>query len=73
MANDNHEDGDAPRKWGIAMSVGAVLLSNILGGTALGFFADKWLGTEPWLLLIGIAAGTASAFFALYRIMQRLN
>jgi ATP synthase protein I len=64
---------DAPRKWGIAMSVGAVLLSNILGGTALGYFMDKWFGTAPYLLVFGIVLGTVSAFISLYRIMQRLQ
>ena len=69
----NNDKDDTPRKWGIAMSVGAVLLSNILGGTALGFFMDKWCGTQPWLLVFGVVAGTVSAFIALYRIMQRLQ
>ena len=69
MANQD----ETPRKWGIAMSVGVVLLSNILGGTALGFFADRWCGTAPWLFLFGVVVGTVSAFIGLYRIMQRLQ
>ena len=69
MANQN----DASRKWALAMSVSALLVTNIIGGTALGFLADKWCGTQPWLLVFGVVAGTVSAFIGLYRIMQRLQ
>ena len=67
------QSGDTPNKAALAMSVGALLLTNIIGGTALGYWGDKLCGTQPWLLVFGVVAGTVSAFIGLYRIMQRLQ
>lgn len=64
---------DSPNKLAIAMSVGAMLVTNIVGGTALGYAADKWAGTAPWGVVCGVLIGTVSAFIGLYRIMQRLQ
>jgi ATP synthase protein I len=33
----------------------------------LGRWADERLGTEPWLLLIGVFVGAGAGFYALYR------
>jgi ATP synthase protein I len=35
-----------------------------LGG---GYYADRWLGTSPWLTLIGLGFGIAAAFVILFR------
>ncbi|CAN5693083.1 hypothetical protein BH23GEM8_BH23GEM8_17590 [soil metagenome] len=33
----------------------------------LGRWADEQLGTEPWLLLIGVFVGAGAGFYSLYR------
>jgi len=60
-------------KLALALTVGTVLTSNIVGGLLLGYFLDRWLMTSPWLLLVGLLLGTCSAFFWLYRITLQLN
>jgi F0F1-type ATP synthase assembly protein I len=42
--------------------VGAILL---LGG--LGYALDRWLGTGPWLLVTGLAAGIVVGFYELVK------
>jgi ATP synthase protein I len=42
-------------------------------GLAAGYFADRWLGTGPWLLLIGLALGIAAAGVNFYRTIKALN
>jgi F0F1-type ATP synthase assembly protein I len=42
--------------------IGAIIL---LG--ALGYGADAWLGTSPWLLLIGLLLGIVVGFYELAR------
>ena len=32
----------------------------------LGMLADGWLGTEPWLMLIGAFVGAAAGFWYMY-------
>jgi ATP synthase protein I len=46
--------------------IGAILL---LGGA--GYAADRWLGTDPWLLIIGLFAGITVGFYELARIVWR--
>jgi F0F1-type ATP synthase assembly protein I len=46
---------------------GNSIISSILAGTLLGYFADMWLGTEPWLVTIGIVGGSYSGFMNLWR------
>ena len=45
----------------------------VVGGIVAGYLLDRWLGTEPWLLIAGIVLGTAGAFVSLYRIMAKLG
>jgi hypothetical protein len=33
-----------------------------IGLTVLGLLADKWLGTTPWLMTLGIILGTLGAY-----------
>jgi ATP synthase protein I len=46
--------------------IGAIVL---LG--ALGYFADGWLGTEPWLLIGGLLLGIVVGFYELARVVWR--
>ena len=45
---------------------GGSFLGSILSGTLLGYFADKWLGTEPWLVVVGILLGAYSGFMRMW-------
>jgi ATP synthase protein I len=60
-------------KIALALTLSTVLASNILGGTLAGYLLDRWLDTAPWLLVAGVALGTAAAFVWLYRIAARLD
>ena len=42
--------------------IGAII---VLG--ALGYAADSWLGTSPWLLLLGLLLGIVVGFYELAR------
>jgi ATP synthase protein I len=61
------------RKLALAVSVSANLAAPILGGILLGYWLDQWLGTKPWLILLGTFLGTAGAFLALYRVVNQIN
>ena len=57
----------------LAMTLGGVMSSNIIGGIIVGYALDKWLGTNPWMIIGGIVLGTVGALAGLYRITSRLN
>lgn len=44
--------------------IGAIV---VLGG--LGYVADGWLGTGPWLLLLGLLLGLVVGFYELARLV----
>ena len=53
--------------------LGTVLFGCVVIGLALGYFADRWLGTEPWLLLVGLGFGIAAAAVNFTRALRALN
>ena len=43
-----------------------LVISTVLGLWG-GYALDRWLGTAPWLLLVGLLLGIASGFVNLFR------
>lgn len=53
--------------------VGTTFVACIVVGLAGGYWADRWLGTEPWLLLVGLGIGIAAGFINLIRAIKHLG
>ncbi|MGH9754862.1 MAG: AtpZ/AtpI family protein [Blastocatellia bacterium] len=66
-------DESEQSKLAIAITVVTLFSSNILGGILVGYLLDRWLGTNPWMIIAGIVLGLASAIIGLIRILNRLN
>ena len=52
-------------------SIGVAMVLATVIGFAGGYYADKWLGTEPWLLLIGLGFGIAAGFVMFFRSVSK--
>lgn len=52
---------------------GSSFLSSILSGALLGYLADLWLGTAPWLVVIGIIAGSYSGFMKMWHYAKETD
>jgi len=50
-------------EMGLSVAVGAII----------GYYLDKWLHTEPWLLIIFLLFGVFAGFRSLYRALKRLQ
>jgi len=50
---------------------GGSFFASIISGFLLGYFADKWLGTEPWLVILGIVIGAYSGFLRLWHYAKQ--
>ena len=57
------------QKLGPYLGLGWVLAAAVLAGTAGGYYADKWLGTSPWLTLAGILLGMTAGFTSVLRTL----
>jgi ATP synthase protein I len=66
-------DGSEKSKLAQSLSVITLFSSNIIGGILVGYLLDRWLGTRPWMVIIGIVLGLTSAIIGLIRILNRLN
>lgn len=53
--------------------LGTTLFACVIVGLAAGYFADRWLGTQPWLLLLGLGFGIVAAAWNLYRVLVMMN
>lgn len=47
--------------------------SSIIAGTLLGYFADMWLGTDPWLVVSGVLLGSYAGFVKMWQYMKELD
>lgn len=48
-------------------------VSSILSGAILGYLADMWLDTAPWLVVIGIVLGSYSGFMKMWEHAKELD
>jgi ATP synthase protein I len=39
-------------------------------GLGAGYWADRWLGSGPWLTLLGLGVGIAAGFVNLFRAVK---
>ena len=56
--------------WGRGFESGLEFALCVVVGAAIGFFLDRWLGSEPWLLLVFMAFGFAAGLRVLLRGAQ---
>ena len=63
------------RTLGFLSSVGISMVVATFIGLAMGYYLDKWLGTDPWMtlvfLLIGIISGFRNIFILTSRELRR--
>jgi ATP synthase protein I len=67
-ARRSPEHGRPPAaEAGEVLGVGLQFAGSILFFLFVGRWLDGRLGTEPWLLLVGVFVGASAGFYSLYR------
>lgn len=56
-----------------ASVMGTELLAAILTWTVLGWLADRWLGTGPWLMVAGALLGNAAGLYLVWLRSGRMD
>ena len=66
---NNRQNDQTPllRQAGLYLGVAFELPGTIIGGLAVGYFLDLYLGTSPWFLIALTAVAFAGAFVRLVR------
>ncbi len=52
---------------GELMGVGIQFAGSIVVFLLVGRWLDTWLGTTPWLLILGVFVGAGAGFYSMYR------
>ena len=67
------ERGQSRSQTAQLVNLGTLLFACGAVGLAAGYFADRFIGTSPWLLLIGLALGIVAAGVNFYKTIKTLN
>jgi ATP synthase protein I len=73
MPSTNSQRNDAGGGYARFLSLGFTLIAIVGGLTVVGFFVDRWLGTLPLFLLVGLVLGFVAGLFYVYRALQSLD
>jgi F0F1-type ATP synthase assembly protein I len=66
--------GGSSWRQGMAVAaLGTTIFACVILGFGAGYLADGWLGTQPWLSLLGFGLGVAAAALNLVRAIRALN
>jgi ATP synthase protein I len=67
------KDRSSWREVGAYAQLGTTFVMCVVVGLVGGYYADRWLGTEPSLLLVGLGLGIAAGFWNFYRAIKALS
>lgn len=65
--------GSSMREAGPYFGLGIELTISMVFFVIVGYLADGWLGTSPWLLILGIALSIIATGFTLGRVVREAN
>jgi ATP synthase protein I len=71
MPDEDKEETN--RKTGIAYAAAFSLFAAVVSGLVLGWLLDRWLGTRPWLLVVGVTLGSVAGFYEFIRATSKLS
>ena len=58
---------------GEVAQIGMTLVVATMLGLGGGYLLDRWLGTRPWLSLVGLVFGIAAGFVNIFRTAKALE
>ena len=58
------------KSLGEVASIGITMVAATVIGLGAGYYGDRWLGTSPWLTLVGLLFGIAAGFVNLFRSVK---
>jgi ATP synthase protein I len=73
MALPGEDKGKILRQIASYSTVGLEMGLSVAVGAIIGYYLDKWLNTEPWLLIVFLIFGAIAGFRSLYRALKRLE
>ncbi len=57
---------------GTVGTMGTHMVTHPAVGAVVGYFLDDWLGTKPWLFIVGLLLGVVAGFKAVYMDTRKI-
>jgi len=67
------DDEETSRKSGIAYAAALTLFFSVASLCGVGWLLDRWLGTRPWLMVVGLVLGAVAGFYEFVRLTSKLS
>ncbi|MGL5114107.1 MAG: AtpZ/AtpI family protein [Beijerinckiaceae bacterium] len=71
QAASRRDDASVGRSMGMGFRVASELFAGILVGGFIGWWIDRWFGTEPAGLIIMLMIGAVSGFWSVYKLAAK--
>lgn len=55
------------------LGLGIEIMISMVFFVVVGYFADQWLGTSPWLLLLGVLLSAVATGATLYKTVREMD
>ncbi len=69
----SRDDQETNRKSGIAYAAALTLFASVVALCGVGWALDRWLGTAPWLMALGLVLGAVVGFYQFVRLTSKLS
>jgi len=69
----NKDEQNVNSKSSVVYGAVLSLAFSIVSGLVVGWALDRWLGTSPWLIVVGIVLGSVAGFMQFIRLMSRIS
>ncbi|HEX8773072.1 MAG TPA: AtpZ/AtpI family protein [Pyrinomonadaceae bacterium] len=73
MGERDEEEESVNRKSSIAYAAALSLFFSVVTLLGLGWLLDRWLGTTPWLMVVGIVLGSALGLYEFVRLTSKID
>jgi ATP synthase protein I len=70
---DRDDEESVNRKSSIAYAAALALFFSVATMLGIGWLLDRWLGTSPWLMVVGIVLGSALGLYEFVRLTSRID
>ena len=70
---DDKDEGRKTGEMAPALRVGTDLVAGVAVGTFIGWALDRWLGTQPWLMIVFFMLGAAAGFYNIFRSVRKFD
>lgn len=57
----------------LGMRAGTELVGCIGGSALIGYGLDRWLGTNPWIMIVMVVLGVGAAFLNIWKATQNMG